>query len=191
MRCNENVTCSSPPALYWLSSWTWAGAAVGGLWWRLCPSVLCSHWRNERWCFLPCAESAEAGSSLYHQDWSSDLHMRKTKEEEWQKLRDPITNFDSKQKNVLCLIWTRTYILYVLIKYLFYILKRNLFLWCKAEFSASLLQSSVSHDPSEIILICCSRNIYYQCWKQSVLLHISAETMIHLFQDSLMNKEFK
>ncbi len=26
--------------------------------------------------------------------------------------------------------------------------------WCKAEFSASLLQSSVSHDPSEIILIC-------------------------------------
>ncbi len=28
-----------------------------------------------------------------------------------------------------------------------------LFLWCKAEFSASLLQSSVSHDPSEIILI--------------------------------------
>ncbi len=27
-------------------------------------------------------------------------------------------------------------------------------MWCKAEFSASLLQSSVSHDPSEIILIC-------------------------------------
>ncbi len=35
-----------------------------------------------------------------------------------------------------------------------YILKCNLFLWCKAEFSASLLESSVSHDPSEIILIC-------------------------------------
>ncbi len=31
-----------------------------------------------------------------------------------------------------------------------YILKCNLFLWCKA----SLLQSSVSYDPSEIILIC-------------------------------------
>ncbi len=31
-----------------------------------------------------------------------------------------------------------------------------LFLWCKAEFSASLLQSSVSHDLSEIMLI------YYQ-----------------------------
>ncbi len=27
-------------------------------------------------------------------------------------------------------------------------------LWSKAEFSASLLQSLVSHDPSEIILIC-------------------------------------
>jgi len=34
----------------------------------------------------------------------------------------------------------------------------------KGEFSASLLKSSVSHDPSEISLIC-SRNIsYYQCW---------------------------
>ncbi len=35
-----------------------------------------------------------------------------------------------------------------------YIVKCNLFLWCKAEFSASLLQYSVSHDPSEISLIC-------------------------------------
>ncbi len=34
-----------------------------------------------------------------------------------------------------------------------HVVKCNLFLWCKAEFSASLLQSSVSHDPSEIILI--------------------------------------
>ncbi len=32
--------------------------------------------------------------------------------------------------------------------------KYNLFLYDKAEFFASLLQSSVSHDPSEIILIC-------------------------------------
>jgi len=37
--------------------------------------------------------------------------------------------------------------------------------------SASLLQSTVSHDPSEIILICWfpawKKNIsdYYQCWK--------------------------
>ncbi len=35
-----------------------------------------------------------------------------------------------------------------------YIFKCNLFLWCKTEFWASLPQSSVSHDPSEIILIC-------------------------------------
>ncbi len=33
-------------------------------------------------------------------------------------------------------------------------LKCNLFLWCNAVFSALLLQSSVSHDPSEIIIIC-------------------------------------
>ncbi len=30
----------------------------------------------------------------------------------------------------------------------------NLFLWCQAEFSASLLKSLVSHNPSEIILLC-------------------------------------
>jgi len=38
----------------------------------------------------------------------------------------------------------------------------------KAEFSASLLQSSVSHDPSEIILICLFAahiSCYFQCWK--------------------------
>ncbi len=34
------------------------------------------------------------------------------------------------------------------------ILKCNLVLCCKAGFSGSLLQSSASHDPSEIILIC-------------------------------------
>ncbi len=52
--------------------------------------------------------------------------------------------------------------------FFFNVLTSNLFLWCKAEFSASLLQVSGSHDPSEIILICCSRNTsyYYQCCKQ-------------------------
>ncbi len=34
-----------------------------------------------------------------------------------------------------------------------YVLKCNLFLWRKAEVSA-LFQSSVSHDPSEIMKIC-------------------------------------
>ncbi len=51
-------------------------------------------------------------------------------------------------------------------------LKCNLFMWCKAEFSASLLQSSVSHDPSEIILTCWFASqeklffYYYWCVKQ-------------------------
>jgi len=54
----------------------------------------------------------------------------------------------------------------------------------KAEFTASLLQSSVSHDPTEIIIIWCSRNIYdyYPCWKQF---------FTFLFQDSLMNRKLK
>jgi len=67
----------------------------------------------------------------------------------------------------------------------------------KPEYSALLLQSSVSH-PSQIILICwfgaCSRNIYYyQYWKHLlfVLLNISVETMMHFFQDSLKNTKFQ
>jgi len=45
----------------------------------------------------------------------------------------------------------------------------------KAEFTASLLQSSVSHDPTETIIIWCSRNIYdyYPCWKQFFTFFIS------------------
>ncbi len=73
----------------------------------------------------------------------------------------------------------------------------------KAEFSASLLQSPVSLDPSEIILklICCSRNISYydQCWKQCSIsfllaifyLYFSMVNLIHFFQYSLMNVIFK
>jgi len=34
----------------------------------------------------------------------------------------------------------------------------------KLNFQQSLLQSSMSHDPSEIIRIWC---FHYQCWKQS------------------------
>ncbi len=53
----------------------------------------------------------------------------------------------------------------------------------KAELSASLLQSSVSHDPSEIILICCSRSIsdYYQCLKQSCcFIILSIKPLMHV-----------
>ncbi len=50
------------------------------------------------------------------------------------------------------------YYKYFLFEYIFLC---NLFLWCKAEFSASLLQSSVSHYSSRNhsnMLIYCSRN---------------------------------
>ncbi len=50
-----------------------------------------------------------------------------------------------------------------------YILKCNLFPWCKAEFSATLLQSSVSHDPSEIIII------YLFAAKETFLIIINVE----------------
>ncbi len=58
-------------------------------------------------------------------------------------------------------------------------LKCNLFLWSKAEFSASLLQSSVSRDPSEI---------YNQCWKQLSCLMFSGP-MWSFFHYSLINKK--
>jgi len=39
------------------------------------------------------------------------------------------------------------------------------------------------------MLICCSRNrSYYQCWKPLFLLNIFMETVIHFFQNSLMNR---
>ncbi len=40
-------------------------------------------------------------------------------------------------------------------------------MWCKAEFSASLLQSSVSHDPSEIILIC-----WFGAWETFIIINV-------------------
>ncbi len=42
----------------------------------------------------------------------------------------------------------------VAVFYLNKYLKCELFLWCDAKFSASVFNLSVSHDPSEIILIC-------------------------------------
>ncbi len=69
-----------------------------------------------------------------------------------------------------------------------YILKCYLFLWCKAEFSAS----SVLHDPSEIILI---------CWfdaQETFLIIINAEKVCcliflwilwYVFQHSLINRK--
>ncbi len=62
-----------------------------------------------------------------------------------------------------------------------YVLKCNLFLWCKADFLASLLQSSMSHDPSEIILICwfaAQETFLIIVLKTVVLLNIFAETVL-------------
>ncbi len=56
----------------------------------------------------------------------------------------------------------------------------------KAEFSASLLQSSVSHDPSEIILTCsfaAQKNfLLLSMFKTVVLLNIIVETLIIVFR---------
>ncbi len=75
-----------------------------------------------------------------------------------------------------------------------YIFKCNLFMWCKAGFSASLLQSSVLHDPSEIILI------GWFVAKETIIIiinvenivgcNIFVETVIHFFQTFVMNRMF-
>ncbi len=53
--------------------------------------------------------------------------------------------------------------------FLFEYIEKKIFLWCAAVFSASLLQSSVSHDPSEIILI------YWFTAQETVLIIINVE----------------
>ncbi len=62
----------------------------------------------------------------------------------------------------------------------------------KEEFSASLLQSSMSHDPSEINIICWCllKNIYYhyKCWK---LLCCLICGNFNVFKDSLMKRMYK
>ncbi len=58
-----------------------------------------------------------------------------------------------------------------------YILNCNLFLWCKDEFSASLLQASVSHDPLKIIQI-----YRFAAQEKTVVLHhklLNSNTYIH------------
>ncbi len=50
-------------------------------------------------------------------------------------------------------------------------------MWCKAEFSASLLQSSVSQDPSEIILI------YWFAAQETFLIIINVENCFFLNGD--------
>ncbi len=63
----------------------------------------------------------------------------------------------------------------------------------KAKFSASLLQSSVSHDSSEIILICwfAAQETFITIInvENSLLLSIFVE-IVFFFQNSLINRKF-
>ncbi len=60
----------------------------------------------------------------------------------------------------------------------------------KLNFQQSLLQSSVSHDLLEFILICLFALLSsVLCCKTVVLINIFVETVKHSFQDSLMNKK--
>ncbi len=76
-----------------------------------------------------------------------------------------------------------------------YILWCNLFLWCKTEFAAPLLQSFVSHDSSEIILICWfdaqHTFLLLSMLKIVVLLNIFVETMMGFFSEFLMARKFQ
>ncbi len=74
-----------------------------------------------------------------------------------------------------------------------YISRCNFVLWFKAKFSASLHQSLVSHDSSEIILI-------WWFAAQETIIVINVENSCfwiflwkqwHIFQDSLMYRKFK
>ncbi len=62
----------------------------------------------------------------------------------------------NKNSNIVKYYYIITFLLHLkwLFSLILYILKCYLFLWCKAVFLASFLPFSVSHDPSEIILIC-------------------------------------
>ncbi len=85
--------------------------------------------------------------------------------------------FRKRSKKLLILwniiaIWNNNFLFYSMLKF-------NLF--SKAEFSASLLQSLVTHDPSEI---------NNQCWKQlSCLMFLGP--MWSFFHYSLINKKVK
>jgi len=56
------------------------------------------------------------------------------------------------------------------------------------EFPDSLLQSSVSHDPSEIIVICWLKTVIYLKDKSFVILLMAFSVTIDQFNASLLNK---
>ncbi len=87
-------------------------------------------------------------------------------------LHDAISLYDFLMLTKAIFIWWKKWNIVSILITFFYqiILKCNLFLWWKAEFSASSLQSSVSHVPSEIILI-------WWFTAQGTFLIISVETI--------------
>ncbi len=75
------------------------------------------------------------------------------------------------------------------------ILKCNLFLWCKAEFSASSLQSSVLRDSAEIIPTCRFAAqetflIFINVENSCAVFFIFVETVVCIFE-SLINTKLK
>jgi len=58
----------------------------------------------------------------------------------------------------------------------------------KAEFPASLLQSSVSHDPSRNLSFYLISD-HYQCWKQLCCNNIYSKFTVFFFQIFLMSKD--
>jgi len=76
-----------------------------------------------------------------------------------------------------------------------YILKCNLFLWCAAVFSASLLQSSASHDLQKSVLyadlLLKKHLLLLSMLKIVVLLQIFCGNHNTFFQHSFINREFK
>ncbi len=110
----------------------------------------------------------------------------------WSLLCSPWLHlFDQKYRYNVKYYYTFKYLFSIWLY--FKIQKYNLFLWCKA---GSLLQSSVSHDPSEIILICrfvALKHLLLLSMLKTVvlLLFLWKPWYIYFFQDSLINRKFK
>ncbi len=76
------------------------------------------------------------------------------------------------------------------------IMKRQLLLMAKLKFQQLLLQSSMSHDPSEIIqysdLMLEKPLLFLSMLKTAVHFNIFVKIMIHFFfQDSLINRKLR
>ncbi len=102
-----------------------------------------------------------------------------------------LKDFTSAHQGYIYLIKNKTVILWNIITisnncFLFeYIVKCNLFLWCKAEFSASLLQSSV--------ILILQKSFWYAdlMLKKHSLSMLKTIGLLHIFVVNLINRKFK